>query len=258
MNENHGEVESPGAHGESSDESPSSRTRVSISERRQAEGSDELRVPLRTISLDVRTLQSDACLTDIERMRGGQLLVERSAARMERSVDELVDAEHVRTGAIVLCRALARIDELIAEAWAMLRAAAVRKQLTVCIRAHRESALLSCDEDRVLWVLTNLLSNAIELTDEGGRVEVHSWLAGSEIGVSVHDTGRAVRDGGGAAALERFHYARGEDARGRRRGLDIVRSIVTAHGGEFRVESELSSGTCTTFTLPRRIELPSA
>jgi two-component system sensor histidine kinase ResE len=103
-------------------------------------------------------------------------------------------------------------------------------------------------------VLNNLIGNALRHTPAGGEVEVRARRAGSNVEVTVRDSGEGIRSEDLPRVFERFY--RGEKSRSRATGgsglgLAIAQGIVRAHGGEMRAESAPGQGTRFIFILPK-------
>ncbi len=100
-------------------------------------------------------------------------------------------------------------------------------------------------------IFSNLLGNALKFTPPGGRISVDARPAEGSVVIAVRDTGPGI-----AAAEIPLLFARyRQTASGRRElgtglGLYVVRSLVEAHGGTVRVESELGRGTAFFVSLP--------
>jgi signal transduction histidine kinase len=112
------------------------------------------------------------------------------------------------------------------------------------------------DVDRVVQVLSNLLSNALRHTPEGGRVVVEAEAGGDEVAFEVTDTGTGIAPEHLERVFERFYRvdksrSRGEAHGGSGTGLAISRALVEAMGGRIWVESPgLGKGATFAFTLP--------
>jgi signal transduction histidine kinase len=109
------------------------------------------------------------------------------------------------------------------------------------------------DAERIHQVLFNLLANAVRFTPPDGTVSVTAALSGDRCEVTVTDTGQGIPPEHLPFVFERFYRA--DAARARERGgtgigLAIVRSIVEAHGGTVRAESDAGKGSAFTFDLP--------
>jgi signal transduction histidine kinase len=112
---------------------------------------------------------------------------------------------------------------------------------------------LKAEQKHLRQIWTNLISNAIKYTPEGGRIDVSlrtedghviGEVADSGIGISEEDLPRLFQE------FFRTDEAKASGSIGTGLGLSIVKQIVEAYGGEIRVTSELGKGSRFTFTLP--------
>jgi len=114
------------------------------------------------------------------------------------------------------------------------------------------------DEDRVKQILSNLLTNAVKFTDEGGRIVVACDVpdpARTMVRVRVHDSGRGIPGDKLAAIFEPFvqvdrHLTR-DSQQGVGLGLAISRDLARAMGGELTVTSTVGEGSTFALLLPR-------
>ncbi len=97
-------------------------------------------------------------------------------------------------------------------------------------------------------MLSNLLSNALRHTPSGGQVVVTVVATGNGIEFSIADTGSGIAEEQLPHVFDRFSRAPGSPGVGL--GLAIAKSLVEAHGGEIRAESD-TTGTTISFVLPR-------
>lgn len=110
------------------------------------------------------------------------------------------------------------------------------------------------NEDRLLQVFLNLLANAIYYTPPGGTVTVWTDVLIDRVKVHVTDTGIGIPVEDQQRVFERFYRvdrARSRASGGTGLGLAIVKHIISAHGGEVGVSSELGQGSDFWFTLSR-------
>jgi two-component system, OmpR family, sensor histidine kinase VicK len=172
------------------------------------------------------------------------------AEQMERLVSDLQDASTIRAGRLDLQRS--RLDLVD-------QARAVVDQLQLSTELHRLSVLapaspvlLAADPVRLRQVLTNLLTNALKYSPDGGDVTVRIEPAQSSCRVSVADQGVGISPSVLPRLFDRFFRdnSTATNASGLGLGLYIARGIVEAHGGHLTVESTLGQGSTFHFTLP--------
>ena len=112
-----------------------------------------------------------------------------------------------------------------------------------------------CDEMQMEELVRNLVDNAVKYTPADGWIELALVKDGSDLVVSVEDTGIGIPRGEVERIFERFY--RVDKARSRRLGgtglgLAIVKDIVEAHGGEITVDTQLGKGSTFEVRLPGR------
>jgi signal transduction histidine kinase len=117
--------------------------------------------------------------------------------------------------------------------------------------------LIAFDHDRIVQVLSNLLSNAMKFTQANGTVGLRANWHSDCVEFVVNDDGPGIAKNALPHVFERFWRAGTESREGLGLGLYICKTIVEAHGGRIGVESELGTGTTFRFTLPggQRVEL---
>jgi signal transduction histidine kinase len=116
-----------------------------------------------------------------------------------------------------------------------------------------ECADVLADTMRFGQVLRNLLGNAITHTPADGLIVIRACHLDSYVAVTIEDTGKGIPAADLPYVFERFYRAdssRNRATGGAGLGLAICKQIVTAHGGEIRVESTLGKGTKIHFTFP--------
>jgi signal transduction histidine kinase len=107
------------------------------------------------------------------------------------------------------------------------------------------------DRQRVRLVLANLVDNALKYTPAGGRVAIGAGRVGSDVRVTVEDTGSGIASADLPRIWDRLYRAdnsRGEPGLGL--GLSLVKAIITAHGGRVDVTSHVGQGSTFAVTLP--------
>ncbi|MFN8530337.1 MAG: ATP-binding protein [Anaerolineae bacterium] len=171
------------------------------------------------------------------------------AGRLNRMVVELTDLARLEAGRLSMKMAPVDMGQLAAAIGHRLTIVAREKGIRVNVEATSMPPIAG-DGDRLAQVLTNLISNAINYTPNGGEVFVRTTARNGGVEVSVQDSGIGISPSELPRIFERFYQV--DKARGPRRGtglgLAIVSEIIQAHGGRISVASE-GEGKGSTFTI---------
>jgi two-component system phosphate regulon sensor histidine kinase PhoR len=218
--------------------------------------SHELRTPLASLKALVETLR-DGAIQDPP-------AAERFLAQMETEVDamsqmvlEQLELARIESGQARPQLAAVALSSVIVPAVERLRHQADRAGLVLKTEFAPDLPPVLADTDRIHEVVSNLVHNAIKFTSRGGEVTISAAVSGSEIVVSVTDTGVGIAPEDLPRVFERFYKAdRARSGGGTGLGLSIAKHIVQGHGGRIWAESPstLNSagrepGTRVSFTL---------
>ena len=208
----------------------------------------ELRTPLTNLRCQIEAIEDGLAQPDADAIRS----LHEETLLLSRLVDDLQQLSLAEAGALRLERAAVAPADLIDQAVAALRPAAI--EAGVALEAETPPLPdVEADPERIAQVLRNLLTNALQHTPAGGRVTVLSRRAGEQVEIAVRDTGRGIPAEHLPLVFERFHRvdpSRSRATGGAGLGLAIVRRLVEAHGGAVRAESEEGKGSTFSFTLP--------
>ena len=176
--------------------------------------------------------------------------IQRSGARMNRLIGDLVDLASIEAGVLAVTRELGDPADVVAEAVAAFQPQAVAKNVALTAEISPLPSLVAFDPARLLQVLTNLLSNAIKFTPAHGTVAVRADRVGDEVVIAVSDTGPGIPGDQLEAVFARFVQVTKNDQRGVGLGLYISRSIVQGHGGRIWAQSKIGEGCTFRVALP--------
>ena len=211
--------------------------------------SHELRTPLNAI-LGWTTMLRDGNVQPRHVMRALDT-IHRNAAAQVQIVNDLLDVSRIVRGNVQLTPKLMALAPLLTLAVESIMPTADARGVKIGTALSSEPVYLWADHDRLQQVFWNLLSNAVKFTPAGGRVEVSMRAEGTDVGVSVRDTGAGISPAFLPHVFERFRQADGSSTRehgGLGLGLSIVRHLVELHGGRMTAESE-GVGLGSTFTV---------
>jgi len=205
----------------------------------------EVRNPLNAILLSMQQLrdrvpQAAAADGDFARYYG---LVTGEIARLERMVSTFLDLSRVKDLTLEEVDAMQSLRASIEIYAPEARAKGVTIAATL-----PESTSMQADPARLPQVWNNLLSNAVAVSDAGGRIEVVATADAQHLRVEVCDTGPGIDAEVRQQIWEPFYSGRPD---GIGLGLSIVRSAVRAHGGDVTVSGRAGPGCCFQVILPR-------
>ncbi|MEX0832955.1 MAG: ATP-binding protein [Actinomycetota bacterium] len=180
-----------------------------------------------------------------------QVMLQQSE-RLGRLVDQLLELSRLESGDLPLRPAEVEVGPLVSN---VLSEVEVTRSNGVAVdnKVPSELPAVWADPERLHQVLFNLLDNAVRFTPPGGEVTVSAARVNGRCEVTVADTGPGIPPEHLPRLFERFYRvdpARSREDGGTGIGLAIARSVVEAHGGRIRAESEEGKGTRFTFDLP--------
>lgn len=176
--------------------------------------------------------------------------IQRSGARMNRLIGDLVDVASIEAGALAVKRQLGDPSHVLTEAVDTFQTQAAASGVSLLSEVTTASSVAEFDPARILQVLANLVGNAIKFTPAGGTVVVHLERAADELRFAVRDTGVGIPREHLDTVFERFRQVNRDDRRGVGLGLYISKCIVQGHGGRIWAESGPTAGSTFWFTLP--------
>ena len=169
---------------------------------------------------------------------------------LTRLVDDLRTLAHSESGTLALQKESTDMGVLVNDAVTAFSADAAERKVTLDVQAASDLPLMEVDPLRIREVLTNLISNALRHTPEGGRVTVAGSSTSESVVLSVSDTGSGIPATELPKIFDRFY--KGRASRGSGLGLTIARNLVVAHGGEIHADSVEGRGTVISIRLPLR------
>jgi PAS domain S-box-containing protein len=211
--------------------------------------SHELRTPLNAI-LGWSHLMAQSELDEDVIRRGVDVIVKNTRVQAQ-LISDLLDMSGILSGKLRL--AVEQIDPaaILADAVESVQPSAREKGVAIHSSLADDIGTIAADPSRLQQVIWNLLWNAIKFTPEGGSVTVSLKRAGSNVEITVRDTGLGIPAEFLPHLFERFQQASPSITRrfgGLGLGLSIVKYLVHMHGGAIRAESE-GEGKGATFTV---------
>jgi PAS domain S-box-containing protein len=178
--------------------------------------------------------------------------IKQGSAHLLQLINDILDLSKIEAGQLELRCEDFQVKEALPEVLSTIVPLAMAKNIQV---RHQLKADLPVYADRVRFkqVLYNLLSNAVKFTPKDGRIDIDCIENGSEVSISVTDTGIGIRAEDQAVVFEEFRQIEANSHtanEGTGLGLAITKRLVEQQGGKISLESEPGKGSRFTFTLP--------
>ncbi|MEM7034412.1 MAG: ATP-binding protein [Chloroflexota bacterium] len=207
--------------------------------------SHDLRSPLSGISLSTQLIQMTGDLN--ERQQNFIGTIQEHIEAMTKLIDDLLDVGKIEANIDMQMEAQA-VSPILVKTVDTLRPQALQKQLELTFDFEDDMPFIQCNALRLQQVFSNLISNAIKYTPEGGRVAVNLAQQDEHLLFQVSDTGTGIPQADQPHIFEKFYRVRGEHMtgiKGTGLGLAITKSIVDKHNGKIWVDSKFKGGGST-------------
>jgi signal transduction histidine kinase len=212
--------------------------------------SHELKTPIAAIRAHLENVLDGVERPDPETL---QVMLTQSE-RLGRLVDQLLDLSRLESGDVPLDRSVVPLGPLVSQVLSEIDVARPGRGVEVSSRVADDVPPAFADRERVHQVLFNLVDNAVRFTPAGGAVTVSAHRHDGNVEIEVQDSGVGIVAEHLPRLFDRFYRvdtsrSRADDS-GTGIGLAIARSVVEAHGGHIRADSEPGKGSTFTFELP--------
>ncbi|SHK52386.1 PAS domain S-box-containing protein [Clostridium cavendishii DSM 21758] len=213
--------------------------------------SHELKTPLTSLMMGVG-LMNDANLGALNTRQNRVLgAIKEDVQKLNDLVLNLLKISELESERAVFNILPVNIEVLIQSCVDSYKNQAEKKALSLVAVIEDNLPKVMVDEEKIMWVLNNLVSNAIRYTDENGAISIGAYKFNDSIKVYVQDTGRGIPEEYLERIFQKFVRVDGFEVlpESTGLGLSIVKEIVEAHGGEIKCESEVNKGSIFTFTI---------
>ncbi len=211
--------------------------------------SHELKTPLQSLGMSVELLREGPPTKLDDRQR--QLLdaAAEELARLKSLISDLLDLSRIEAGRLELDFDHVSPRLLADKAAGVLEAQVHEGGLALSVDVPPDVGEVRADVNKITWVLTNLIANALRYAR--ARITVSGRRAGAWIHLSVSDDGVGIAPEDRSRIFDKFVQVRdGKSAGGTGLGLAICREIIRAHKGTIWLDSAAGKGSTFTFALP--------
>ena len=228
--------------------SQSIKEQENIRKRLTGDISHELKTPLTNIQSHLEAMIDGIWEPTEERL----LSVKEEAERLSSLVSDMQKLNKYDESSIKLKKDNVNISDIIC--FVIFQFSNLAKSKNIKIEYEKKNINLYCDKDKITQALVNILSNAIRYSNEGSTIFIEERLKDNKVIISIEDQGIGISEEDLKYVFERFYRADKSRTRatgGTGIGLTIVKSIVSSHGGEVKLESKLGEGSKFTIILPK-------
>lgn len=221
-----------------------------------ADVSHELKTPIFAAQGFVHTLL-DGAVNDKQVRNKFLRKAAKSLDGLDALVQDLLTLSQIETGDIKMRFETIDIHRICTDVVEQLEEKAEKKKIKVKLPGDHPKLHVYADKQRITQVITNLLSNAINYTSEGGEVSITFDVSKKNVTTFVSDTGEGIPEAHLTRIFERFYRvdkSRSREKGGTGLGLAIVKHILEGHHSKAEVDSEVGKGSTFSFKLPRTKE----
>lgn len=215
--------------------------------------SHELKTPISAILMSLQLLEDNRVGRLNEEQRDLAQSIQDNSERLLGITSELLNMTQVESGKLQLKPRVTKPIELIDYAIKANRVQAEKFNIHIEVQyPENKIGKLFVDSEKIAWVLTNLLSNAIRYSFENGRIIIGTRQTEDDfIELYVRDFGKGIDPRYHKSIFDHYFRVPGTKVQGSGLGLSISKDFVEAHGGTLSIESEVGKGCCFTLRLKK-------
>jgi PAS domain S-box-containing protein len=216
--------------------------------------SHELRTPLTSIRGSLGLLQSGTMGVLSPQAAAMVTIAYTNSGRLVRIINDILDIGTIEAGKLTLQMGVVPLAELLQQAIEGNAGFAEKCEVRYVLAAVSASEKVMADPDRLMQVVSNLLSNAAKFSPPGADVQIRVRPGSTTVRIEVEDAGAGISEAFRPHVFAKFAQA---DASATRRfqgsglGLSIARMLMEAMGGSIGFESAVNEGTVFYIELPR-------
>ena len=217
----------------------------------------ELRTPITAIRAASEILHDDDEIPEELKKQFLQNIITESD-RLNRLIDKILDLEKFETGKQKIFPTNGNIIQTISKSLSPLQQLISNKKIHLEFDENQHSILIHYDEERIIQVITNLVSNAIKFADEKAGIIIITLSENEDeyLKVNVFNNGKGVNPEDLESIFDKFYQSSNQNIKkpiGSGLGLAICKQIVEAHKGNIWAEN-VQNGVTFSFTLPKKIQ----
>lgn len=212
--------------------------------------SHELKTPLSSINISLRLLE-DSRIGQLNNEQKELLdSIKSQSSRILGLVNEVLDFAQAETGHIKLNIKPCTVQDIIELAAFATLMQLNEKEIDLKISVSETIRKVKCDLEKTVWVVVNILNNAIRYSPQKGTIYVVANEENGVVNITVQDEGPGITKEEQKMIFEKYVKSKSGNTKGTGLGLAIAKEFVEVQGGKIGVESQYGAGTRLYFTLP--------
>jgi len=213
--------------------------------------SQDLKTPISAIKMSLELLNEHRIGAMNEEQSALVQSISENSDKLLSISRELLKMTQVEAGVLQLNPKITKPIELINYAIGATRVLADKFKCNIEIEYPDTIEKIFADREKIAWVITNLLSNAIHYSSDNSRIIIGVKQLADKIEIYIKDFGKGIDPRYHKTIFDRYFRIPGTKVQGSGLGLAISKDFLEAHGGTIRVESELGEGSCFIISLPK-------
>ncbi len=217
--------------------------------------SHEMRTPLSVIVANSELLQDRCPEAQSQLCPGVNLLdgIRQASEQLIARIEQVLDYSALAGGSLVLYRTEVNMAEILLTASRAVTAEVESRRISLDLQVSDDLPPLLADSRRLTQMVAELLSNAVRVTPDGGKVSIHAAREGAGGKIEVQDSGPGISRERRRKIWNAFEQGGHDDTdhtSGLGLGLAIVGKLAELHGGQARLENSSPHGSCFSLVLP--------
>ncbi len=215
--------------------------------------SHEFRTPLTSINMTVDILKDEHIGRVNKKQHELLVAAKQDAERLTKLVRDLLELSRLESGKIQLKEDRIEIKSLIEFSVQPVLLQFNDKDVRLILNTDETIPVFIADFQQLSWVISNLVTNALRFTDNGGSVTVDTTMNEDDLIVAVRDTGCGIDPEEMEKVFDKFvqlHDTTNPSPGSVGLGLSIAKEIVELYGGRIWVDSRVGVGSVFTFSIP--------
>lgn len=203
--------------------------------------SHQLKTPLAALNIYNGIIQEEAKESAV--IKEFASLSEQELDRIEILVQNLLKITKLDAGTVVIEKNIENVSDMMNEIKKRFYYRSKQEEKTIALVGD-DNIVLSCDRNWLMEAISNLVKNAIDHTEQYNTISIKWKQVASGVQIIVQDDGSGIHSEDLHFIFKRFYRSRfSKDTQGIGLGLSLAKSIIEAHGGTIKVDSELGVGT---------------